>query len=210
MSWVKANDDNIKNYQCALSENLNNIVLPIELLLCCNLKCQNISHHIALNEYVNSITRACLNAADITIPLTSCHQADHCIPGWTEEVKPLRDKSLLWHKIWIECNRPREGVVADSMRRTRAAYHYAIRSFKKHENSITCERMANALLDNKNRNFWSEVKKIRNSKVCSSNTVVGCADAQRISQLFADKYRELYTYDVLAMMWKICEKYYKQ
>jgi hypothetical protein len=53
--------------------------------------------------------------------------------------------------------------------------------------------MANALLDNKSRNFWNEVKMIRNSKVHSSNIVDGCADSKCISQLFADKYRELYT-----------------
>lgn len=193
VSWVKANEDHIKNYQSVLADSLKNIVLPVDVLLCCNLKCRDIKHCSALNEYVNCLTRECLNAADATIPRTKCNKTDHCIPGWTDEVKPLKDKSLLWHKIWIECNRPREGVVADCMRRSRAAYHYAIRSVKKNENIITCERMANALLDSKTRDFWTEVKKIRNSKVCSSNTVDGCADPKIISQLFADKYRELYT-----------------
>lgn len=146
-----------------------------------------------MNEYANSLTQECLKAADDTIPRTCSRKASHCVPGWTEQVKPLRDKSLFWHGMWVDCNRPREGAVADNMRRTRAAYHYAIRNVRKNENSIRCERMAEALLDDENRNFWTEVKKIRNSKVSRSNTVDGCGDAKLISQLFADKYRELYT-----------------
>jgi len=34
----------------------------------------------------------------------------------------MRDKSLFWHKLWLDCGRPKTGVVADGMRRTRAAY----------------------------------------------------------------------------------------
>ena len=52
-------------------------------------------------------------------------------------------------------NIPITGAVADSMRRTRAAYHYAIRQVKKDEESIIQERVASALLCDGGRNFWS-------------------------------------------------------
>src|SRR5664279_3104568 len=122
------------------------------------------------------------------------------IRGWSEYVEPLREKSLFWHRLWLDCDRPRNGAVADSMRRTRAAYHYAIREVKRNEDTIIRERFADALLENTDRNFWHEVKKIRNSKCCTSNIVDGYSDAGNISQLFFDKYRELYTsvpYDVI-------------
>ena len=44
-----------------------------------------------------------------------------------EFVAPLREKSLLWHNIWDDCGRPHTGTVADIMRKTRSAYHYAVR-----------------------------------------------------------------------------------
>jgi len=47
------------------------------------------------------------------------------MPGWDEYVTPLRDKSILWHDIWVECGRPHEGIVA-SITRTRASNHYTI------------------------------------------------------------------------------------
>jgi len=63
--------------------------------------------------------------------------------------------------------------VADCMRRTRAAYHYAIRQARRDEESIQArrdeesivhERIAKAFLTEPTRNFWEDVKRIRNKK----------------------------------------------
>jgi len=48
----------------------------------------------------------------------------HRIPGWQEHVAPVRKEPMFWHNLWAECGRPHIGVVANCMRRTRAAYHY--------------------------------------------------------------------------------------
>ena len=53
------------------------------------------------------------------------------------------------------------------MRRTRAAYHYAIRRLKKDEESIIRERIADAMLNDAGRNFWSEVERLRSQKTSS-------------------------------------------
>jgi len=75
------------------------------------------------------------------------------MPGWTEHVAPVRDKAIMWHKIWAESGRPRNGVVADIMRKTRAAYHYAIRRIRRDADDIVNERFAEALLHNNGRDF---------------------------------------------------------
>ena len=51
------------------------------------------------------------------------------------------------------------------MRRTRAAYHYAIREAKREEDKIINERLAGSLLNNCTRDFWSEIKRMRSSKL---------------------------------------------
>jgi hypothetical protein len=53
--------------------------------------------------------------------------------------------------------------------------------------------MANALVVDPSRNFWSEVKRIRNNKMCTSNVVDGCIGESSITELFANKYRSLYS-----------------
>ena len=65
----------------------------------------------------------------------------------------------------MDCGRPRNGVVADCMRRTRARYHYAIRQVKKDEDLIVKDRLANALINDPTRDFRSEVKRIRHDSV---------------------------------------------
>jgi len=100
---------------------------------------------------------------------------------------------VFWHNLWVDCGRPRKSVVADCMRRTRAAYHYAICQTKRDRDLIVRERMAEALINDPGRNFWSEVKKLRANKAACSRIVDGCSDENSIAQLFASKYRALYT-----------------
>ena len=176
-----------------MSHLLNGITLPVYTLLCADLRCHDVSHFKALNTYAQHITDACLNAAKSCIPQTCDRQSSRRLPGWSDHVQPLRDKSLFWHTMWLDCNRPKTGVVADCMRRTRAAYHYAIRRLKKDEESITRERIADAILNDEGRNFWSEIKKLRSQKTSSSRIIDGQTDASSIASLFAAKYRELYS-----------------
>jgi len=77
------------------------------------------------------------------------------------------------------------------MRRSRAASHYAIRRVRKNKDQIVCDRIADSMLNKNDRNFCSEIKRIRSSIVGSSKIVDGITDINSISKLFADKYREL-------------------
>jgi hypothetical protein len=150
-------------------------------------------HLHCVNKYAADVTEACLSAAESSIPLTSGRKDSNRIAGWTEHVQPIRDKSMFWHTLWHECGRPRTGIVADCMRRTRAAYHYAIRAVKRDQDRIINERIAVSILQNSSRSFWSEIKRIRASKSGTSRIVDGQADCVSIAQLFATKYRDLCT-----------------
>jgi len=79
------------------------------------------------------------------------------------------------------------------MRRTRAAYHYAIRYVKRNDDSIISEKVAQAKLNNNARDFWSEVKRIRSHRSGSSRTVDGQTDPSSIADVFDKNYRELYS-----------------
>jgi len=81
--------------------------------------------------------------------------------------------------------RERAGAVADSMRRTRAAYHYAIHNVKRNEHSIISEKVAQAMLNNSARDFWSEAKRIRSHRSGSSRTVDGQTDPSSIASVIA-------------------------
>ena len=79
------------------------------------------------------------------------------------------------------------------MRRTRAAYHYAIRCIKKNEESIIRNRVAHAFLDNGGRNFWIEINKIWSKKAPNCKIVDDCASEASIAERFALRYEDLYS-----------------
>ena len=192
LSWVMATSENLNQYRANLSHSLSNVSIPYSALLCHNTKCKDSAHITALNQYAADMTEACLMAGDACIPQTTNRKTTGRIPGWSEEVEPLRDKSIFWHNIWNECGRPRDGYVADCMRRTRASYHYAIRRVKKNEEQIIRNRIANCLLHDPTRNFWSEIRKIRNKKPANCRIVDGCANVESVAHLFASQYKELF------------------
>ena len=193
VAWHKANSEHISNYRCVLQRHLQSIVLPTDALMCRNVLCCNNEHRCVINNYTNDIINACLSAAEVSIPMTSNRNSSGVIPGWKDEVEPLREKSMFWHSLWIDCGRPHSGAVADIMRRSRASYHYAIRSARKREQDIVNERFATALLSHKDRDFWSEVKRIRSHKNCPSNVVDNLSTPESIADFFAKKYEDLYT-----------------
>jgi hypothetical protein len=193
LSWVKATAYELNNYSTILTHNLQAISLPSAALLCTDMSCEDPNHHSAVGQYAEAITNACVSAAESSIPYTKDHHSGPGrVPGWNERVEPFRQKSLFWHRLWMDCGRPRNGIVADCMRRTGASYHYAIRQVKKDEESIVRERIANALIDDPSSSFWAEIKKIRHFKAGSSTIVDGCTNEISIAQLFACKYRSLY------------------
>ena len=59
----------------------------------------------------------------------------------------------MWHNIWVQCGRPKNGPVADIMRRTRANYHYNVRRVKSHVKDISRQRFAEAVLRDNARDF---------------------------------------------------------
>ena len=70
---------------------------------------------------------------------------------------------MFWYNLWVHCGRPKTGVVAECMRRSRAAYHYVIRSIRKNESDTVKRRFANTVLENRSRYFWYEVKQMKSN-----------------------------------------------
>jgi len=168
---------------------------PSESLACHDVMCSNKQHIAQLNSYSNQIIRAYLESVASTITSTSrpTSGARKLLPGWNEYVLAAREKSILWHNIWLECGRPRDGAVADIMRRTRAAYHYAV-SYIKHNNSdFVKQRFASAIFENRSKDFWHKVKKVRGGKGYIQRTVDGHTQNDFIADLFANKYENIYT-----------------
>jgi len=80
-SWIKANESDIYNYRCMLSDTMCRIKLPSDALLCSYLQYSDPAHFNAVNLYAKNVTDACNDAATTSIPLTCNGQASRRMPG---------------------------------------------------------------------------------------------------------------------------------
>ena len=141
-----------------------------------------------------------MKAASHSIPLTSNRLESGHIPGWKEFVAPYRAKSLFWHNLWVSCERPKHGVVADIMRRTRAQYHRSIRQVRRNETDIINEKFAETIIENRGRDLWAEVQRVRRTHPSVSSVVDGLSQADDIADVFASKYQELFIYFIIMIV----------
>ena len=111
LAWYRANEDKLNDYKLRLDNFLGGIDVPVDALTCRDLMCRNADHFSNLNLYAKDISTACRIAADLSIPHTgTSSHGGRCVPGWSEYVEPTRDKAIFWHRIWIDCGRPQNGV----------------------------------------------------------------------------------------------------
>ena len=188
MLWSAASADDLAVYKAQLDNNLINLSVPVDALYCQNLMCDKHSQH--LNIFHDSIIKACLHASNI-IPCTQA-KTFKCVPGWSEFVKEHKERALFWHSIWKSCGSPKTGVVSDIRRRTRSQYHRALRRVKQHKIACSSNKMAESLAGNSQRDFWSEVRRIRGTGLRVPDNVDDVNGSENISEHFLNKYDELY------------------
>ena len=133
-SWHKALPHELSNYSRILNNNLSAINIPNDLLVCTNCKCTNDFHKHAIDFLCHSIICSCMAVSAECVP-TARPRAREVI-GWTDQVKPERDRSLFWHWFWLETGKPNTGFVYQIMKYTRHQYHYAVRCCKKYQLNI--------------------------------------------------------------------------
>lgn len=192
--WQEASGNDLLNYKNTIDNLLNTISIPWDAIKCECLHCPSQSDHCHdIQIFHDSLMECCIKAGEICIPFTSANSPrQHKLAGWNDYVKPYKDASMFWHNIWRDCGSPRNAVIADVMRRARAKYHKAIRYVKNNENNIKRDNMAHALLNNKTRDFWKEVKAVNNKDSSLPKLVDDVMGDENISDFFANKYESLY------------------
>ena len=191
VAWYKACLANIEEYQANLDTELSKIYIPTECINCRNISSRE--HYVDIENLHNEIINACITAASV-LPYTKQqspsdnHNAKR-VPGWRDHCATLRQKAIMWHNIWKDAGRPRHGKVADIRRLTRAKYPRAVRYVKANENKLRSERMAECLLNNNTRDFFTEVKKVRRGGSKIPYSVDGAIGSGNIANAFAKKFK---------------------
>ncbi len=184
----------IDQYKSELDTKLSNIMYDKDALQCKDTMCAK--HVDDLCGLYNNVLKLCIEASKC-IPAT-CPRSDAMppgrrkVPGWSQEVEHLKKEALYWHKIWRSMGQPHQGDFMEMRRITRAQYHRAVRHTMNHGDKIRTTKMAEAISENRTRNLWSEVHRIKGRNKFSPSSIDGIVGDEEISQLFSDKYDHLY------------------
>ena len=176
LKWEEATKEQLRGYQSCLSRFIQDTSAQ-----------QEESAPDDLERLHSTIVDCCVKASVQAIPKT--RNGKPRFAGWNSNVRPHRETALFWNAI---CGRPAQGPIAMIRRRTRALYHRGVKQVKANSDALTSARMAHALQENKSRDLWKEVKKMKRSSKGLPSTIDGSCDEGSIADVFAQKYRTMY------------------
>ena len=192
ISWSKAASKEIYQYQSIVAQSLVGLgrMLSDDIVLCCNPSCT--SHQTRLDEISNQLVTCLKSAADFTIPSAGAGRHPR-VAGWSQFVKPELTASQLWHKLWVDAGSPSAGVLFQLKKRAHRRYKYAVRRVRRKEEYLKRTRLAEALLNDPNRNFWSEVRRfVGHHKSVPTSAVDGVSGPENIANLWCSHFKQLY------------------
>ena len=85
--------------------------------------------------------------------------------------------------------KPCSGMLCNIECRTRTKYHYCLKSLKKNKETVTENKVANYMLQNKSKDFWNEIKKAKCSIRKTPSTVDSAVGCDKICDVFCNKYK---------------------
>ena len=138
----------LTNIKRVLSGLLSDICVPNDVISCNNPLC--CEHEQDIDNYSSNIVNACVKATTLCIP--------HSVPfrhiaGWTEKVKPYKERSIFWYRLWIDNGKPRQGTIFNIMNKCRLDYKRISKQVIRSQNYLKLERMAQSIVDDTTRNF---------------------------------------------------------
>jgi len=188
-AWQKATEHNIDQYRSELDKLLSKVIIPSDTILCPDVMCTDESHRTDIDNLCSDMIQCCLRAGRTHVP--SNRLKARVVPGWKDEVKPVKERSLFWHWLWLEAGKPNRGHIYDIMKRTRHQYHYAVRQAKQTEFDSKKKKLAACVTGT--TDMWRELKKINPVGKAIPNTVDDACSPADIAELFVAKYEQLFT-----------------
>ena len=148
------------------------------------------NHQHDITAFHDSIVNALIISMEIHI-LCQANKSNvrkKVIPGWDAEMDCAREESLLWHHIWVQCDKPATGIVHDIMQKCRSLYHYKLRNLKKQKHAKIKSAVSRKVLKSSTKDFWKSVKSLRKNNFNTTSVVDGYIGNVEIANHFQKKF----------------------
>ena len=188
-AWHKADSEAINNYTNTLHNNLPSSKLD----KCLDTQCKDPKHLDSIDNHMMDILTKIVETSYETIPLSqkrSCKN-NKIKKGWSTRIAPLRKEAIKWHRTWSNEGKPSVGWLKDTMVKHRKAYHHEIKTIKKEEDKIKCQKLLEASLQG-DMEFIEYIRKPRDLSDIEQY-VDGASGEVNIANKFKEQYSKLYT-----------------
>ncbi|ELT87357.1 hypothetical protein CAPTEDRAFT_185536 [Capitella teleta] len=95
-------------------------------------------------------------------------------------------------EVWKESGSPQTGWVYEIRKKTRNDYRRISRWVIRNQEKLRAEKMSESLQTGQQRNFWTEVQRMRRKHNPTIQNVDEVTEQDYIRDLFCEKYKELY------------------
>ena len=190
IKWDSLSSNELKIYKDVTSDTLSQVELNHEMILCDNPHCVSQSHKNAIYRMYSDIVNALKRASDnLVLGNRSCKHAH--VTGWNQYCKVAHAESRENYLIWRDQGKPRQGILFENMKKSKAYFKYVFRKCKASSNKKDADSLANKLLVRNDKEFWKEIKKLNQSNMCVADTVNGVRGKHNIAHMWKDHYKSL-------------------
>ncbi|ELU06646.1 hypothetical protein CAPTEDRAFT_189280 [Capitella teleta] len=106
--------------------------------------------------------------------------------------EPTRRRAIFWNKVCKENGSPQTRWVYEIRKKTRNDYRRILRWVLRNQEKLRAEMMFESLQIGQQRNFWTEVQRMKRKHNPTIQDVDGVTEQDNIRDLFCEKYKELY------------------
>ena len=195
-AWYKATQVEKDLYQELLVENLAQIDIP-DSIHCSKVTCDNRSHVEERDKFLLDTLSCLIETSYQCIPLTAkprnklgLRTSSEPLPGWNENIAPLKRDSIFWHSVWLSAGKPPTGSLHQVMVNCRRKYHHAVRLAKRHLNKIKSQNLIVAA-ESGDREFLAQLKRQLPNKM-KGQSIPDCVEGKVTPQSILEKFRESY------------------
>ena len=196
LAWDKATLGHIQEYQAKLKSALEEVEVPA-CLSCINTKCERADHSTARDNFVVDVMCKVVETGYTTIPTTPAPRkvskgstSRVQLPGWNENVKPLKDDSKFWYSVWLSAERPPTGALHSVMVNSKMKYRQAVRRAQKEANTARASSLL-AAAESGDRALLAKMKGVMGRRK-TSQELPGCLEGSVGETEILEKFKELY------------------
>lgn len=169
---------------------------PTDISNCSKPNCS--AHLDHLDSFAHSFLSCIFSSSLKTLPSIS-HSSSSAssprLPGWNESTKKLKNKSIFWHKIWVQAGCPSSGVLSSVKCFAKRRFKYAVRCLKRRKEFIVRKKFISSFSSRNKDQFWKQVKQYNHVKRRVSPCVDGVSDDRNIASLFSSQIQRVLNKD---------------